>query len=289
MFTNVAGTLLVGILTIGLLFGVFTRLVRMEGERAALLSGVLVLGVYIPYALVVWPGADVLAIHISVYGISAYILHVMVGEAAVGPDGEGVVRPWRFHWGPAVILGFFVVLWTVLAGLVTIAHNGLAPELAARFLPEPIGGTSVQSHFPGTVARDFHKKEELYNRYLEQVERQRERGWQVSYGWYQPERPVAGSEAVFQLRVRDREGHPVSGAVVEGQFLRPADFHRDRHVTLEEVDRGLYRGTVNLKDPGAWHVLLVITRGEDVHEIQARTTIERPATADTAASSPDAS
>ncbi|QKT03281.1 FixH family protein [Ectothiorhodospiraceae bacterium 2226] len=274
MFTNVALSLLGGIAALVVLFMVLTRLLRQDGDRAAVLSGVIVLGVYIPVALVYWPGADVLAIHLAVFGIAAYILHVIADEQTeMGADGELHVKRFRFHWGPAVIMGFFVVLWTILAGLVMIAQNGLSPELAARVLPEPTGGSQIQSMFPGTVARDFHKKEELYNRYLEQVERQRARGWQVSYGWVEPSHPMAGEEAVFQLRVRDRDGHPVSGADVLGHFMRPADFQRDKHVVLEEVDRGLYRVAVTLPEAGAWHVLIEIRRGEDLHEIQAATTL----------------
>lgn len=278
MFTNDALTLLAGVAALVVLFLVLSRVLRQERRRAAVLAGVLVLGGYVPLGLITWPGADVFAIHIAVFGIAAFILHVAVSETAqVDADGVAVHR--RLHWGPAVILGFFVMLWTILALLVMVAQNGMSGDLAARFLPAPAGGGQVsQSTFPGTVARDFHKKEALYNRYLEQVERQQARGWQVRYGWYKPSRPRAGSEAVFQLQVLDRNGGPVSGATVAGRFMRSADFHRDREVMLEEVDLGLYRASVTLEDAGAWQVLVVITRGEDVHEIQARTTVGARAT-----------
>jgi nitrogen fixation protein FixH len=95
-----------------------------------------------------------------------------------------------WHWGPMAITGFFVVLVIVNAIFITVAQKGLGPELGASVFPDSRSQRIVSSAFPGVVSHDFHKKESLYNAYLEQVERQRRRGWQVRKGWLR--KPVEG-------------------------------------------------------------------------------------------------
>ena len=125
--------------------------------------------------------------------------------------------------------------------------------------------------FPGTVSRDYQKKEALYNDYLEQVDRQERRGWQVKKGWLSV--PVAGQKAAFQVTVSARDGSPVIGAKVYGEFLRPSDKSLDQTFVLEEKDSGLYRAGISLPVPGIWRLTLRIERGEDLHEIQATTSV----------------
>ncbi len=78
------------------------------------------------------------------------------------------------------------------------------------------------------IARDFHKKESLYNDYLQQVQRQRQRGWQIQKGWLAE--PVAGQATVFRVTAHTRDGVPVAGATVTGRFLRPSTQHPGRGV-----------------------------------------------------------
>jgi len=155
---------------------------------------------------------------------------------------------------------------------VTLAERGLSSPLARLLLPPTAEDARVvNSGFPGVMSHDFQKKEELYNRYLEQVERQRARGWQVQKGWVSD--PHADAPAKFQIAVTDREGRPLRGAAVRGQFLRPADGRLDLDFEMQEVDAGVYRAAVTLPAPGTWNLVLEVRKGDELHEVRATTRI----------------
>jgi hypothetical protein len=63
----------------------------------------------------------------------------------------------------------------------------------------------MTSFFPGVISHDFQKKEALYNEYLQQVERQRERGWQIQKGW------------LSEPMVNEADGVPGGGADSRGR------------------------------------------------------------------------
>lgn len=97
----------------------------------------------------------------------------------VEPPGQ---RP-GITLGPAAITGFFIVVAILGALFVSVAERGLTPSLWSWLMPTADNGRKVTSVFPGVISHDFHQKEALYNQYLQQVERQRQRGWQVQKGW----------------------------------------------------------------------------------------------------------
>lgn len=254
----------IGLVVQLLVFFVLWRGVRMAAKAAALIVGLLALALYVPYAIIVWPGADVLALHIAVFLVTAYALGLIAGyrEAQIGAGG--------FHWAPTLIIAFFVVLILFNAVLVVVATRGLPEPLARVFLPAT-GERTVSSAFPGVVARDFQKKEALYNAYLEQVRTQQARGWVVRKGWVGEAH--AGRPALFQVAVTDRDGAAVRGAEVRGSFLRASDTRLDQGITLAEVEPGVYQGAVTLPVHGAWELMLEIRHGEDRHEVRATTAI----------------
>ncbi|NJM11093.1 MAG: hypothetical protein HC889_03580 [Synechococcaceae cyanobacterium SM1_2_3] len=129
----------------------------------------------------------------------------------------------------------------------------------------------VSSVFPGVISHDFHKKEALYNEYLQQVQRQRERGWQVQKGWLRE--AVANEPAVFRIAVRTRNGEAVSGATVGGKFLRPSSSQQDIAFDLIERTDGIYEAELKLPLAGQWNLVLRIQKGEDLHEIRALTKV----------------
>ena len=248
-----------------LLFLVLRRAAGMAAGQAALIVALLALALYVPYAIVRWPGADVVALHVAIYLVTAYALGLIAGhrQAAAGATG--------FHWAPTLIVAFFVMLVLFNAVLVVVATRGL-PEPVARVLFPHFGEERhVSSAFPGVVGNDLQKKEALYNAYLEQVERQRARGWQVRKGWLEPAR--AGQPAVFQVQVADRAGAALTGAQVTGRFLRPADTRLDQEARLTEVSPGVYQSILVLPAPGNWDLALDIRLGEERHELRASTTV----------------
>lgn len=256
-----------------LVFVLLYRFTPLSGQQGAVIVVFLALAVTLPYSLVHWPGGDVLAMHIALYVVTAYVLGIIgySRERRREQHGEGSGR-W-FHWGPAVIVLFFACVVLLNGVMVVLSKQGLPDALATWMLPKQDRKGEVTSVFPGTVSRDFQKKEALYNEYLEQVRAQTERGWQVRKGWLNA--PQVGVPAVFQVDVQARDGSPVLGARVSGSFLRPSDKRLDQHFELVEKDTGVYRATLTLPAPGLWNLALRIERGEDVHEVHARTEVGR--------------
>lgn len=260
-------TLPVGLVLQLLVFVVLWRGLRQAAKAAALIVGLLALALYVPYAILVWPGADVVALHIAVFLVTAYALGLISGyrEARIqGASGGG------FHWAPTLIIAFFMVLILFNAVLVVVATRGLPEPLTRMWFPQSLE-RQVSSAFPGVVANDFQKKEALYNAYLEQVQKQEARGWLVRKGWVGEVH--AGQPALFQVAVQTREHRAVTGADVRGWFLRASDTRLDQRIRLAEVEPGVYRGEIVLPVHGAWELMLEIRRGEDRHAIRATTTV----------------
>ena len=238
------------------------RFTRMSAQQAAMTVALTTLGLYAPYAIVRWPGGDIFAIHVAIYLLASLGCGMVLSARA---SGRGV------HWGPVVIGGFFVFVVASGAVFIAVAERGLTASLWDRLLPKADSQRAVTSVFPGVVSHDFHKKESLYNQYLQQVERQRQRGWQVQKGWLG--RPVVDEPALFRVAVRTREEEPVTGANVAGQFLRPATKALDVDFTLQETAPGIYESKVTLPAAGRWNLALSIRKGEELHEIQANTSV----------------
>lgn len=271
--TNIAPSLLLGVVAILLVFGGLYRFSPLRAVSVAILVGLGALGIYVPLAILDWPGTDVFVIHVAFYGMAAIGLGLIVSARERTrrdePLAEGETPRPRAAWAPAVIIGFFVLIAGVNAVLLTVASEGLGPRLAEVVLPEPRGSDSVSSIFPGVVSHDFHEKEAQYNAYLEQRRAQEQRGWRVRKGW--AAKPVTGQPARFKLEVTDAAGEPIRGASVAGTFLRPSDQRRDRTFEMSEVTPGLYEVALVLDAPGRWDMVLTVTHGEAIHEVRAYT------------------
>jgi nitrogen fixation protein FixH len=255
-----------------LLFALLYGLSPMNGKQVAVVVALVSLASLLIYSLVDWPGGDVLAMYIAVLMVTAYLLGII--SHAREARGAGSKGRW-FHWAPAIIVIFFALLFALDGVLVVVSKQGLPESVANLLLPESARQNSVHSVFPGTVANDFQKKEGLYNEYLQQVERQQRRGWQVKKGWLQV--PVAGRPAAFQVQVLEADGAAVRYADISGQFQRPSDSEQDRSFDMHEVEPGLYRVVLTLPEPGVWALVLKIRRGQQLHEVHASTSVQAPA------------
>ncbi|MBS1222772.1 MAG: hypothetical protein H6R23_2392 [Proteobacteria bacterium] len=238
------------------------RFARLSARQAAATVALVTLGLYVPYAILRWPGSDVFALHLAIYLLTSLACGMLLGVRA---GGRGL------HWGPALIGGFFIVVVVLGAVFIAVAEYGVSPALFRGLLPEARTQREVSSVFPGVVAHDFHKKEALYNEYLQQVERQRQRGWQVRKGWLTD--PVAGEPAVFRVEARTRTGEPLAGATVTGRFLRPSGSALDVVFELAEREPGVYEAALTLPTAGAWNLVLQVRQGEEVHEVSASTQV----------------
>lgn len=234
------------------------RLMRTSAKQAATVVSLVTVGAYVPYAILAWPGGDLFAIHLAIYLLASLACGMLLG---VRSGGRGM------HWGPAVISGFFILLVVLGAMFIVVAERGLPPALQRSLLPDADNKHAVTSMFPGVISHDFQQKEELYNQYLQQVERQRQRGWQVEKGWLGD--PVANEPTVFRVIVRTREGEPLVGASVTGQFLRPTTSTLDVSFALTETSAGVYESKLTLPAAGHWDLVMHIRKGDDLHEVRA--------------------
>lgn len=264
-------TIPLGILLQVLLFIGLRRFAGMGAKSAAAVIGLLALGIYGPYAILTWPGGDVVAMHVALYAVTAYGLGLIIANREARLRQHGGSEGW-FHWGPAIIIGFFVFLIMFDTAFVIISQKGLPEPVAEWLLPSRDSAEKVTTNFPGVAARDYQEKQSHFNRYLEQRREQTERGWQVSKGWLGP--AVVDRPSRFQVQVLDRAGNPVSGAEVDGSFLRPADTRLDQAFVMQEIMPGLYRTELALPATGVWELDLTIRKGEAVHHLRARTTVE---------------
>jgi len=252
-----------------LLFALLHGLSPMNGKQVAVVVALVSLASLLIYSLIDWPGGDVLAMYVAVLMVTAYLLGIVSHTREA--RGAGAKGRW-FHWAPAVIVIFFTMLFALDGVLVVVSKKGLPDSIARLILPEPAQQNRVRSVFPGTVANDFQKKEGLYNEYLEQVERQRQRGWQVNKGWLQA--PVADRPAAFQVQILEPDGAAVQYAEISGQFQRPSDSQQDMAFDMREVEPGLYRVVLTLPEPGVWALVLKIRRGQQLHEVHASTSVK---------------
>lgn len=241
---------------------ILVRFARTNAKQAAAVVALVTLGLYVPYGIIRWPGGDVFAIHLGIYLLASLACGMLFGARA---SGKGL------HWGPVTIGGFFIFVTVSGAVFVAVAERGLTPALGRWLLPEADNNRQVTSMFPGVISHDFQQKEALYNQYLQQVERQRQRGWRIQKGWLGE--PVANEPAVFRVAVRTREDEPLTGAAVTGQFLRSSSSTLDVAFTLAERAPGVYETELKLPLAGAWNLVLHVRKGEDLHEVRAVTQI----------------
>lgn len=235
---------------------------NVSAKWAAMATALVTVGLYVPYGILRWPGGDVFALYLAVYLLTSLGCGLVLNARA---SGRGL------HWGPAAIGGFFIVVVVLGAAFVVVAERGLPPVLERWLLPAADGKREVTSMFPGVISHDFQKKEALYNEYLQQVERQRQRGWQIQKGWLTE--PVAGEPAVFRVAARTRAGEPLANATVTGQFLRPSSSALDVAFELTERESGVYEAALKLPAAGVWNLVLQVRQGDELHEIRANTQV----------------
>lgn len=267
---NILVTLLGGVFSIAMIFILLYRVTNMSGKMVATVMAFAVTATYVPISIFIWPGADVFAIHIALYLVSVYILGIITSQRDArrlsGKEGFG------FHWAPAAIVTFFVVLLIMDSFFIMFATKGMNSSVAKWLLPEPVSGGKVSSRFPGTVSHDYHQKQDQYNDYLKRFEEQKLLGWSVRKGWLTP--AVVAKQAVFRVEVKkEKNNTAITNATVIAEFLRPADSKRDQVFNLTEVEPGVYQKSISLLRPGNWDLVLKIKKDNNKYELRAKTVV----------------
>ena len=240
-------TLFGGVLLAILLFFVSRRL-GLSSFWASILSGALPFTLYLLYSRQHATGGDVLTVHFAVYLATAGVLMVFGGMQK---------NRQKLHWGPRLIIGFFVVLVGFQALLMSISIRGLPDFISGIFLPNP-NHVKMHTAFPGLIPHDLNK---LYEPHLQQMEQQRNLGWQINLdGLKDLHEQTAGKVTVTVL---DKQQQPLQAAEVTLGMWRMANSHDDHKLNLQEIKPGVYQTDVLLQDAGRWIAELHIERGTD--------------------------
>ena len=111
---NLLITLPVGILLVVMCYFTLLRFLTRQPLKTGFITALLTTTLYVAYAVRFWPGGDVFAVHIALFLITVYILTITSHQRHVaGSTG-------RLHWAPAAIIGFFVVIETLMPYLMLI-------------------------------------------------------------------------------------------------------------------------------------------------------------------------
>ncbi|WP_018879338.1 FixH family protein [Thioalkalivibrio sp. ALE9] len=270
--SNLVITLGVGTAALAILFALIYRFTRLKAYSTSAVVVALMLFVFIPYSILTWQGADVFAIHLALYIIVPYGLGIVFTQKEAEAESGGKAKIGRLHWAPLVLVGFFTIVASVQAVLITLAHNGMPQQFIGSILPEPENrAEQVTSAFPGTVAGMESRKQALAVHRVSELQAQREKGWQVRQGWV--ERPTEGQAATLQVEVRDADGVPINDASIRGIFMWLADERRDQGFEMQHMGEGLYQVEVALPAPGRWDLRFQVQRDDQLLEQQARTRV----------------
>jgi len=131
-----------GMLLTVLLYG-GARALRLSNFWAAVLASGIPSFAYLGYAIAVWPGLDVVTLHVITYPTVAVLLFQLYGHKAGQQQGV--------HWAPKLMIAFFVVITVIFGGFIHIAGQGLPPALARILLPG-VEDKNIHTGFAGVVA-----------------------------------------------------------------------------------------------------------------------------------------
>lgn len=268
-------TLGVGSLLAFFLFFMFYKVIHWGGKISALATAASMLLIYVPLSISHWVGIDVFAIHFAFFMMIPYGLGIITGvhEERRELEGEDSVKK-GMHWIPALIIIFFILLAVVDSIIISFATTGLGGGLANMLLPEGASkdvGKNISSQFTGAVSNDNQDEEKRFDNYVIALKKQRERGWRVGGGWDNP--PMVNNAETFRLNAKTKAGVVITGATVITDFRRSSDMSYDKLVTFDEVGEGVYSASVSLPLAGCWTMKVLVSKGDDVHEVKGQTEV----------------
>jgi len=275
---NLLLTLATGVLFILVIHSILRFRTSLSSIRTAIITLLSLCSIYIPLLIIDWPSIDVFAIQFAIYGVTIYLLTILHNQAIIHNNKvrAGEAKRKTLHWAPLLIVGFFVVVVTVDSIFITIAQQGSDSLLRGLFIPAPKSGGEVSSYFPGIIEHNYHEKEDQYNQYQQRLDQQRQRGWEIKYGW--AEQPVAKKSATFLLSLKDVKKQPITQATVSGSFQRGNTSKQDEPITLTETKAGLYQVNIVLPYPGRWELLLKVDSPQGDYDLKATTNVSETAT-----------
>lgn len=244
-------TLFGGLAAVLVLFAA-ARSLRMPAELAGLVAAGLPLFAYIAMLFGAWPGLDVVAIHVAVFIIAAFVLVVLSRYRA---------KQSRMHWVPKALIVFFLVLVVMNAGFLYVSTKGLPPALADLLLPGEDNKT-LHTGFAGTT-RHGEEAAKAIGAELSQLHQNEQLGWQVRVEGLRM--PSAGQNAVTVF-ADDRDGRPLAGLAGEWRVSRVGT--QAVSVPLNPTVGGQYEARLDFSGPGLWLVELRLADYRQAWEIR---------------------
>lgn len=145
----------------------------------------------------------------------------------------------RDKWIPWYFVGLFVVVCSV---------NGVMAYLAIK----------TQT---GVVTEHHYQKGLHYNQTIAQADKMAALGWEGEITFIPA--PSSKTKGSLQFTLKDKDGAPVSGAVVTANIVRPTQDGHDQMLTLNMSDAGHYSSPLEFPLEGQWDVEIAVVRGED--------------------------
>jgi nitrogen fixation protein FixH len=246
---NTITTLFGGLAAVLVLYAVGGLFRRLHPMLRALLAGVIPLVLYFSLIIGNWPGLDVVAIHISVFLAAALVLFAMTQFRRRGT---------KMHWAPKLLTGFFIGLVFLNATLLYISTNGLPEPIARKWLGSR--GGPVYSGFSGVVPHGEAAAKAVSSE-LSEAYRESLLGWQVDVSG------LNGTDHTRQIHVRvmDRTGLPVERVEGELRLQRPGAAAALLTLRLDDIEAGVYVGSITLPAAGRWLVDIQLRQGGEVH------------------------
>lgn len=222
------------------------------------ISGVLPVIGYLALSTSKWPGGDVISMHMAVYLATATVLTV------IGARKRGEMK--RLHWGPKVIMVFFLALFVIDGTLLVISGQGVPQEVAKWLLP-PAKKNHQTAHtaFAGVVTHGEEAAKGI-NQFLASTDKQNKLGWRVSLTGL--EKVTQGHQTEVAVTVSDSTGQPLRGAVAAMALVRPGTAQPEQVLDLVETEHGVYRAWMTVPQPGLWLAAIRLQRAKDRYEAQ---------------------
>lgn len=124
-----------------------------------------------------------------------------------------------------ILLGFFGVIFAVNGYFIYMANKTNSGEIGHAY----IEGLK-------------------FNETLDARAKQSALGWSMELGFQRG----AGGDALFVATLKDRDGKPVTGAIMNGKVARLVESKDDKTLSFKEVEPGKYSAHLDALEPGKW-------------------------------------
>lgn len=227
-----------GMLLTVLLYG-GARALKLSNFWAAVVASGLPSFAYMAYAVAVWPGLDVVTLHVIAFPTVAVLLFQLYGEKAGMQQGV--------HWAPKLMIGFFVIITVIFGGFVYIAGQGLPPALASLILPG-VKNKNIHTGFAGVVAHGEDAAKGI-GHHLGMDSKLARLGWHLDVAGLDGLRP--DRQGTVRVLVTGSDGRGVEKIAVKLSLSRPGQ-ESSQAFELADQGGGRYQVAAALPAPGAW-------------------------------------